>query len=130
MCILRLPKEWVEKAEFLLSDAKRHLEDGVYWMVCFESQQAVELYLKATIVSLTGLHPYTHDLVELLDSIKDLGFEVLEELYTYADALTPHYTMSRYPGRKPVTYNRKLAERCIKYAEEITRWIKKKIAEI
>ncbi len=61
--------------------------------------------------------------------MKDLGFVLEEKLYSFADALTPHYTMSRYPGRKPIVYNRKLAERCIKYAEEIIRWIKKKIVE-
>ena len=44
---LKLPEEWVEKAEFLLRDAKRHLDEQVYWMTCFEAQQAAELYLKA-----------------------------------------------------------------------------------
>jgi len=127
---LRLPPEWVERAEFLLRDAEGHLEEGVYWIVCFEAQQAAELYLKALILALTGLHPYTHDLVELLESLRDLGLEPPEELYAYADALTPHYTMSRYPGRKPVVYNRGLAERCLRYAREIARWVEEKAAEV
>jgi len=123
---LELPKEWVGKAEFLMKDAERHLSEGVYWIVCFEAQQAAELYLKALHVALTGLHPYTHDLVELIDSLKDLGLDPPEELYTYSDALTPHYTMSRYPGRKPVTYNKDLAKRCLRYAQEIIKWVKEK----
>ena len=94
------------------------------------AQQAAELYLKGLHLALTGLHPYTHDLVELLDSLKDLELVPPEDLYLYADALTPHYTMSRYPGRKPVTYNRGLAERCIKYAKEIIKWVKKEAAKV
>jgi len=71
------------------------LREGVYWIVCFEAQRAAELYLKALHLALTALHPYTHDLVELLESLKDAGLEPPEELYTYADALTP---TARWPG--------------------------------
>ncbi len=127
---MELPAEWVEKADFLLRDAEKHLSEGVYWIVCFETQQAAELYLKGLHVALTGLHPYTHDLVELLDSLRDLGLNPPENLYSYADALTPHYTMSRYPGRKPVTYNRGLAERCIRYAKRIVEWVKEEASKI
>ena len=124
-----LPYEWVEKADVLLEDARRHLSEGHFWLVCFEAQQAAELYLKAFLVALTGSHLFTHDLVELLDSLKDIDVEVPRELYVYADALTPHYTMARYPGRKPVTYNRGLGERCLEYAGKIIEWVKKKASE-
>ena len=127
---MKLPSEWIEKADFLLKDAEKHLEEGVYWIACFQAQQAAELYLKAFHTALTGLYPYTHDLVELLDSLKDLEFNPPEKLYAYADALTPHYTMSRYPGRKPLTYNKKLAKRCVKYAKEIIEWVKKEASKI
>ncbi len=119
-----LPREWVEKADVFIEDAERHFREGHYWLCCFEAQQAAELYLKAFIVALTGLHPFTHDLVELLDALKDVGIEVPEELYTFADALTPHYTMARYPGRKPVKYDSGLARRCIGYAKRIIEWVK------
>ncbi len=125
-----LPKEWVEKADVLLSDARRHLTEGHYWLTCFMAQQAAELYLKALIASLTGLHPFTHDLVELLESLKELDVSVPEDLYTYADALTPHYTMARYPGRKPVKYERGLAERCLRYAETVIEWVKEQASKV
>ncbi|RLF14457.1 MAG: DNA-binding protein, partial [Thermoprotei archaeon] len=54
---MKLPDEWVEKADFLIKDAERHLEEGVYWITCFEAQQAAELYLKALHLALTELHP-------------------------------------------------------------------------
>ncbi len=125
-----LPEEWVSKARVLLEDAKRHLREGHYWLTCFEAQQAAELYLKALLVALTGTHPFTHDLVELIESLKDVGFKPPEILYVYADALTPHYTMARYPGRKPVRYDKGLGERCLKYAEEIVRWVKGEASKV
>jgi len=125
-----LPRDWIEKARIFLRDAERHLNEGVYWLSCFNSQQAAELYLKAFLVMVAGLHPFTHDLVELLDALRELNFNPPEELYTYADALTPHYTMARYPGRKPVTYNRGLAERCLKYARTIIRWVEEQASKL
>ena len=127
---MKLPDEWVERAEFLIKDAEVKLREGVYWFACFEAQQAAELYLKALHLALTGLHPYTHDLVELLDTLKDLDLEPPQDLYLYADALTPHYTMSRYPGRKPLTYNKGLAERCIGYARRIIEWVKEQASKV
>ncbi len=126
---MKLPEDWIEKAKVFLDDAKNHLDKGNYWLTCFEAQQAAELYLKALLVGLTGLHPFTHDLVELLDSLKDIGLDVPEDLYVYADALTPHYTLSRYPGRKPIKYNKKLGERCLFYAGKIIEWAEEKASE-
>ena len=118
----RLPEEWVEKARVFLDDAERHREMGHYWLTCFEAQQAAELYLRALLVALTGAHPYTHDLVELLDALEELGVEVPDELRVYGEALTPHYTLARYPGRKPLEYTRQRAERCIELARSIVGW--------
>ena len=124
MVFLKLPEEWVEKANIFLSDAERHLSEGHYWLTCFEAHQAVELYLKALLTALTGLHTFTHDLVELLDALGSVDITVPQELYIFADALTPHYTMARYPGRKPVKYNRGLGIRCLEYARRIINWVK------
>ena len=118
-----LPREWVEKAEVFIREAERHLELGVYWLACFEAQQAAELYLKALIVKLTATHPYTHDIVELLEVTRELGLSVPEELVVYGDALTPHYTLARYPGRKPLEYNKDRAKRCVSQAKSIINWV-------
>ena len=121
---MELSKEWIERANFLMKQAKENLEEGVYWFVCFEVHQAVEFYLKALSLSLVGIHPYTHDLVELLEFLKEAGLDTPEELYPLADALTPHYTLSRYPGRSPITYDREKAERCLAYGEKIISWVR------
>lgn len=124
MVSVRLPNEWVEKADGFLGDARRHVEDGLYWLSCFEAQQAAELYLKALILSKAGTYPFTHDLAELLTALRILGFNPPTELYVYADALTGEYTMARYPGTKPRAYNRDAASRCVEYAERIARWVR------
>jgi len=80
MKAVKLPREWVEKAEVFMLDARRHLEDGIYWLSCFNAHQSVEFYLRSLIVALTGVHPYTHDLVELLDALKAIGLEPPKEL--------------------------------------------------
>ena len=118
-----LPGEWVEKARVFIAEAERHRRVGYHWLACFEAQQAAELYLKALLVALTGAHPYTHDLVELMEALEQLGVRVPEELKVYGDALTPHYTLARYPGRKPLAYNDARAERCIRQARAIIEWV-------
>jgi HEPN domain-containing protein len=92
--LVELPLEWVEKADVLIDDAERHFREGHYWLTCFEAQQASELYLKALIVALTGTHPFTHGLAELLEALRELDISVPDELFVYADALTPHCTMA------------------------------------
>jgi HEPN domain-containing protein len=119
-----IPSEWVEKADAFFMDAERHVNDGLYWLSCFESQQAAELYLKGLIVAKAGTHPFTHDLAELLRVIKSLGFDFPIELYVYADALSGEYTLSRYPGRKPRVYNDETARRCVEYARRIIEWVR------
>ena len=52
------------------------------------------------------------------------------ELYAYGDALTPHYTMARYPGKKPFRYTREAGERCIMYAGKIIEWVESQAATV
>ena len=119
----KLPEEWVDKAEFFRREAKRHVEEGVYWAACFEAQQAAELYLKALQLALTGVHEFTHDLSRLLYFLEESGLNVPEDLYAAADALTPHYTNARYPGAKAIVYDERAARRCIEYMERIVGWV-------
>ena len=121
---MNLPSEWVEKGDAFLRDAENHIKDGLYWLSCFEAQQAAELYLKGYLLARTGTYPFTHDLAELLRVIKSLGVDVPVELYVYADALSGEYTLSRYPGRKPRVYNGDTASRCVEYARRIVGFIR------
>ena len=55
--------------------------------------------------------------------------EAPTELYAYADALTPHYTLAGYPGRKPISYTRETAEGCLPYAGRVIGWVEEKAAK-
>ncbi|MEM2234960.1 MAG: HEPN domain-containing protein [Desulfurococcaceae archaeon] len=121
---IKFAPEWIERAEVFLNDAEKHLTEGHFWLTCFEAHQSAEFYLKSLIVSTTGFHPYTHDLVELIDVTKGIGVEVGEDIVTACEILTPHYTLSRYPGRRAITYTRARAERCLSLAKKIVEWVK------
>ncbi|AEM39110.1 HEPN domain protein [Pyrolobus fumarii 1A] len=122
LSVVRVPSEWLEKAKFFYERARSDLEQGVYWAACFEAHQSVELILKGLQVAIIGVHEFTHDLVRLLRGLQEAGLEVPEELIVYADALTPHYTMARYPGRKPVVYDEDAGRRCVEYARRLWEW--------
>jgi len=102
-----------------LREARRHLGEDIHRLACFEAHQASELYLDVLLVSLTGLHPYTHDLSELLDSLKALGIDVTRDVALTTELLTPHYTLARYPGKRTYTYNSVRASLCIESCEKI-----------
>ncbi len=121
-------REWLEKARVFLEEARDDLARGRYWLACFHAQQFAELALKAVLVKLVGSYPFTHSLVELLEALEQLGYRVGDELYTVAEALEKHYTRARYPGVGLAVYNRRVAERCIRYAEQIGRFVEKVLA--
>ncbi|MEM1610764.1 MAG: HEPN domain-containing protein [Sulfolobales archaeon] len=121
----RLDPEWCGKADVFLEDAARHLSEGHYWLACFEAHQAAEIYLKSLILSLTASHPYTHDLGELLEILGKIGISIDESLMIAADLLTPHYTLSRYPSRRSIRYDRERASRCVESGRRIVEWVRR-----
>jgi HEPN domain-containing protein len=121
---IKLSREWIEKAEVFLHDAQRHFNEGVYWLTCFSAHQAVEFYLKSLIVALTGIHPYTHDLVELLEALKAIGLDIPSEITLSCELLTPHYTLARYPGKRVYNYSVERGKLCVENAERVVSWVR------
>ena len=124
MKAIKLPFGWVEKAEVFELDAKKHFEEGVYWLACFSAHQAAELYLKALLVALTGAHPYTHDLGELVEALRATGLEPPSEVHLSCELLTPHYTLARYPGRGVYTYTAERGRTCVESASRVVSWVR------
>jgi len=122
-------REWLEKAQVFLEEARDDVDRGRYWLACFHAQQFAELALKAVLIKLVGSYPFTHSLVELLEALESLGHRVDEELYTIAEALEKHYTRARYPGLGLSIYNKRVAERCINHAERIRRLVEEVLRE-
>jgi len=103
--VVRIVREWVEKAEEDLRGAALALKAGrkcPTGVVCFHAQQCVEKYLKAVLVARRLDFPKTHDIGELLVSIgKPIGVSIpVEE----RRRLTAYATVTRYPGSyRPIT---------------------------
>jgi HEPN domain-containing protein len=96
----------------------------VYWLTCFSAHQAVEFYLTSLIVTLTGIHPYTHDLVELLEALKAIDLDIPSEITLSCELLTSHYTLARYPGKRVYNYSVKRGKLCVENAEKVVSWVK------
>lgn len=117
-------KEWLDFAKMDLSSAK-HLYETFYprplQIICYHCQQAAEKALKAVIIAKgkPGGIPKMHDLEFLLSQMKNYT-DVREELWDYAEALTPYGIEIRYPGGTEVTDEQ--AELGLKYADAIFSW--------
>lgn len=97
-------REWVTRAEndllaatHLLKLARRAPTD----VTCFHAQQCAEKYLKALLAYRDIDFPKTHDL-DLLARRLPNGLRALFDVNALT-ALTPHATISRYPGGEPVS---------------------------
>lgn len=78
-------------ARYLSSDLGE-FKDGI----CFHAQQAAEKFMKALIISRHTRPARTHDLVNLLSALRDLGID-LSDLEEDARFLTPFAVDLRYP---------------------------------
>ena len=132
--ILKVTREWVEKAENDLANAVNTLKMEKRCptdTVCFHAQQCVEKYLKAVLVWNRIEFAKTHnisELVALISAKARLPFKKEEQ-----DRLTEYATVMRYPGdyeaiplseaRKAVSIARRIrkAARLI-LPKEVLRW--------
>jgi HEPN domain-containing protein len=74
---------WLEKAEEHLRLAKLAMENGIYSLSCFHSQQAAEGALKGVLMAFARVHPLAHSLVRLAEeagSLKGLRLPPSDEL--------------------------------------------------
>ncbi len=117
-------KEWLDFAKMDL-DSAQHLYKTFYpkplQIICYHCQQAAEKAVKAVIVAKgkPGGMPKMHDLEFLLNQMKNYT-DINEELWDYAEALTPYGIEIRYPGGTEVSDEE--AELGLKYAYEIYSW--------
>ncbi|MET1159466.1 MAG: HEPN domain-containing protein [Thermoprotei archaeon] len=117
-------REWLEKSKGFHEEAYEAYKRGRYWLACFHMQQAVKLFLRGLLVREAGSYPFTHSLVELLEALESLKYNVSEEIYAYADALEKHYIRARCPGVGLAVYNERTGKRCLEYGEKIIEYLK------
>ena len=85
-------------------------------IIGFHTQQAIEQMLKAVLASAAVRYRYTHDLVELLDLLRNQGIPYPEEFEEVA-ALTPFAAILRYEDEVVQTekpFDRVRARDCVR----------------
>lgn len=117
---------WLDKAKRFLAVAKRSLEDGLYDMACFNSQQAAEMALKAVLIMRAGYKPLTHSITELLEAISEI--ENVPSEVSNCSGIEEHYVQARYPNARMREYSfdeAQVSVRCgeviVGYAERILK---------
>lgn len=118
-------KTWFTRADDYLKWTKDNLKDGNYPLVCFLSQQAIEIAFKGFIYFKDKVPPKTHDLVKVLDDAKNLGLEIGEELSENLDTISDYYFESRYPDVEDRSLdNKQIAEEALESAIKIVKKVK------
>jgi len=112
----RRARGFLEAAEYMFGR-------GIYDLAAFNSEQASQLYLKATLLELVGDYPKTHSIVALLKELQRLDGRVKrfivenkEGLHFLEDAyLTSRYFVKSFDeedGKYLVLLARKVVELC------------------
>lgn len=115
--------KWMSSAKSDLVAAKNSLNSKDYGWACFQSQQAVEKFLKAVLIEKTGRFPRAHDLVLLGKSV-----EIDRDLLEGCERLNPVYIGARYPSISDEEYTEEESNSDIKIAEDVSKWIVKKLS--
>ncbi len=109
---------WIEKADHDLGSAKLvflHIPD-YFDTIAFHCQQAVEKYIKASLVYFEIKFPKTHDLIYLLELLSG-KVEIVQKLYEKAIVLDRFSIEVRYPDKTIHLTNEELTN-AIEIAEE------------
>jgi HEPN domain-containing protein len=124
-------KDWLDQAARDLAQARASLRDGFYEWACFAAQQSADKAVKGLIQSRGG-EAWGHSVAGLIDVVpEDIRPSNLRE---NALELDQAYIPSRYPNAHPEsfpgnTFTRTMADRLIKYAEEIIAYCQAKANE-
>lgn len=121
-------RQWLLKAEEDVGAAKSLLTYGETFLstVCFHAQQAAEKAIKAVYLAHRMDFRYTHDLADLLNSLRCAGVGIPEHVSEAVD-LAEFAWQARYPRTGEPTseseYQRAvaLAERVVQWAESVVK---------
>ena len=101
--------------------AQQPLPPGAYYEdLCFLTQQAAELAVKAVYQVHGWLFPFVHNLGTLLDGLENQGLSLPAEVQD-ADQLNIYAVQARYPGL-PNPATREEFEETLRIAEAVSSW--------
>lgn len=118
---------WWKQALEDLKVAEKNLENKLFYVCAFFSQQAVEKALKALYIeSKRETQPRTHDLTELGEKLK-VPANIMDKLIE----LNPEFVVTRYPdaanGIPAKMYNQRIASSHLQKAKEVVEWVRKRL---
>jgi len=108
-----------ENAEAFLKNARDLFSKGVYQLVAFNCEQAVQLFLKYILAKKLGEFPKTHSLKRLFREVENFCpalKELAEEHITLVGDLEFAYIASRY---YPAEFTHKEVSLMIEFAEKV-----------
>lgn len=124
-------RAWLREAETQFKAAAALKKQNFHSQVCFLSQQAIELALKAFLLHRGEDLIKIHSLVELVDLCKkyDSGFTCFEDI---ARDLEHYYIFARYPnslgsGAPSDYFNERQAAEALGAADEVLGFVKERI---
>lgn len=121
-------QNWLKQAEADLKSSRNCINSGDYYLSVFSSQQTVEKSLKS--LSLFKLKEIIkgHSIIYLAQRLS-----IPNEMLSGIRELNPEYLITRYPdiasGIPAELYDKDIAEKHYKTAEEVLKWVKKQIQE-
>jgi HEPN domain-containing protein len=114
-------REWLERARGKLALANQPLPQGGFWEdLCFLTQQAAELAIKAVYQVHGWAFPFVHNLRALLDGLERQGLIIPQEVQD-ADQLSVYAVQARYPGL-PARITQVEFEESFRTAEAVVVW--------
>ncbi len=128
----------IERVNLLLERSNRFLEQsieclnkGYYDLAIFHADQALQLFLKAVLLKITGFYPEVHKIRELLGILYNITRreEIEDVVKKYRDVLVKienAYTESRYGL---VEYTKDTAEKVIDVTINVINTVKAVIGE-
>lgn len=126
----RETQEWVKIAEEDLESAECLFAKGLYRMVCYHAQQAVEKFLKATLAEEGSEIPRIHNILDLLFVLQR------QERYPPLNDEEAVFLSSVYRARYPAGLgllpqgepSREDAKKALHLAREICAWFSKEVS--
>jgi HEPN domain-containing protein len=119
-------EEWIKIASEELQSAEYLFERLLFRMVCYHAQQTVEKVLKALLVEHEIDFPRTHNILDLRNAVKSLGYKIR---LTDGDAIFLNSIYrTRYPSDLGLLPSgeptEKDAEKALYMAKAIVEWVR------
>lgn len=114
-------ERWLQKAEEDYGTSSDCIKSKRHEAAAFYSQQAAEKALKAIQIQKLNKFDKVHDLLTLAKSVN-----APDEINGYCIALSPYYTITRYPDVEE-NINERTAKELLAKCEKVLKWASKNL---